>query len=122
MSWRVSAEIVLDVEEADNEEQAKLAAVEQMGDFFRHNTWPDLFKAEKVEDPTNAYALPPRCPLCEAQMDAGIGTSQKNIIDWQDGRWVKDVEDMYDIYQCLNCYEELSVDDLDKLGVPNDVR
>ncbi len=48
--WVVSAEIRLEVEDADTEEDAKVAAVEDLSDYFRYNTWPDLLVAKKIED------------------------------------------------------------------------
>ena len=51
MPFIVTADIHLRVEDdqAQNEEQAKVAAIEQLSDFLRHHTWPELLKAQRVE-------------------------------------------------------------------------
>ena len=52
MPFIVTADISLRVEDdqAQNEEQAKVAAIEQLSDFLRHHTWPELLKVQRVED------------------------------------------------------------------------
>ncbi len=64
----------------------------------------------------------PHCPICGNPMTDGIGTSQSIILEWHEGKWVRTVLDHYETYQCLACSEELSIDELDKLGVPNEIR
>jgi len=51
MPYRVTANICLEVDDdrAQDEEQAKLAAIEDLGDFFRHHQWVDLLEVEKIE-------------------------------------------------------------------------
>ena len=51
MPYRVTANICLDIDDdrAQNEEQAKLAAIEDLGDFLRHHQWERLLKVEKTE-------------------------------------------------------------------------
>lgn len=52
MAYRVTANIclVVDDDQAQDEEQAKLAAIEQLGDFFAHHQWLELFQVEKIEE------------------------------------------------------------------------
>ncbi|NQT31211.1 MAG: hypothetical protein HQ588_02660 [Deltaproteobacteria bacterium] len=51
MPFIVTADIRLRVEDdqAQNEEQAKVAAIEQFSDYLRYHTWPELLKAQRVE-------------------------------------------------------------------------
>jgi hypothetical protein len=52
MPFIVTADIRLRVEDdqAKTEEQAKVVAIDQLSDYLRHHTWPELLKAERVED------------------------------------------------------------------------
>jgi len=57
MPFIVTADIHLRVEDeqAQNEEQAKVAAIEQLSDYLRHHTWPELLKAQRVEAGKTVY-------------------------------------------------------------------
>lgn len=52
MPFIVTADIRLEVDDdqAQNEEQAKVVAIEQLSDFLRDHTWLELLKAQRVED------------------------------------------------------------------------
>ena len=52
MPFIVTADIRLEVgdEQAKTEEQAKVAAIEQLSDFLRYHTWPELLKVQRVEN------------------------------------------------------------------------
>jgi len=64
----------------------------------------------------------PACPKCEEEIDT-IHTSQSiEIVRKENGTWERDILDLMDTFHCSNCNEELSVDDLDNLKVPNEVR
>lgn len=68
-----------------------------------------------------------RCPHCGVSFtnqDEGayIGTSASVILQLNGRKWERDTLDMYETYQCSNCCEELMPDDLDKLGIPNEIR
>ena len=69
----------------------------------------------------------PVCPNCgvsfaDPNEGAFIGTSQSVIICYNDEKWEKDTLDNYETFQCSECHEELSVEELDNLGVPNEIR
>lgn len=51
MPFVVTADIRLQVEDdqAQTEEQAKTAAIEQLADYLRDHTWHDLLKAQRFE-------------------------------------------------------------------------
>lgn len=74
MPFIVTADIRLRVEDdqAQNEEQAKVAAIEQLSDFLRDHTWPDLLKAQRVEDGRTEHRKEIEegdiicCPRCES--------------------------------------------------------
>lgn len=63
----------------------------------------------------------PFCPYCHQEIGT-IFTSRTIRINRVDGRWKEEQHDRYCTYQCSNCYEEFSPEDLDKLGVPNEIR
>jgi hypothetical protein len=63
----------------------------------------------------------PLCPSCHKPVER-IYTSRTVHIVWKDGRWVEEQVDHYFTACCCNCYEELSEEELDRLGVPNDIR
>jgi len=52
MPFIVTADIRLRVEDdqAQTEEQAKTAAIEQLSDYLRNHSWPGLLKAQRVEN------------------------------------------------------------------------
>ena len=57
MAYDVTADIRFRVGDyqAQNEEQAKVAAIEQLSDFLRHHTWPEVLKVQRVEDGKTVY-------------------------------------------------------------------
>jgi len=63
----------------------------------------------------------PKCPYCQAEIGT-IYTSRTVHLKFKDGKWVEEQADRYCTYQCSNCYEEFGPKDLDKLGVPNEIR
>jgi hypothetical protein len=65
--------------------------------------------------------LAPLCPACHKPVER-IYTSRTVHIIWKDGRWVEEQQDHYNTYSCCNCYEEFSTEELDRLGVPEEIR
>ena len=63
----------------------------------------------------------PFCPKCGQQINT-IYTSRTVHLKHKDGKWVEEQVDHYCTYQCSVCSEELDAEDLDKLGVPNEIR
>ena len=51
MPYKVTANLCVEVddEQAANEDEAKLAAIDQLSDYFRYNTWVDLLSVQKFE-------------------------------------------------------------------------
>ena len=118
MAIRVTANICLEVEEAETDEEAKKAAIDQLSDFFVHHTFEELLTVERDEEPS----AEPHCSRCGDPVDA-IGTSISiQIVRGEDGRWSREEIDNYETYQCMNCYEEFSKAELDSFGVPNELR
>lgn len=62
----------------------------------------------------------PTCPSCGAFCPTIVGNPQMRLI-FDCGNWIKREEEAT-VYQCLECTEELDASDLDRLGVPNDLR
>ena len=65
--------------------------------------------------------MAPLCPSCQKPVER-IYTSRTVHIVWENGRWVEEQVDHYFTASCGNCYEEFSEEELDQLGVPNDIR
>ena len=63
----------------------------------------------------------PQCPYCHKEIDT-IYTSRTVHLKYKDGKWVEEQVDHYFTAQCPECYEEFSPEDLDKLGVPEEIR
>ena len=63
----------------------------------------------------------PRCPACQAEIDT-IYTSRTVHLKFKDGKWVEEQQDHYFVAGCPECYDEFSDEDLDKLGVPSEIR
>ena len=63
----------------------------------------------------------PICPMCHKGIDT-IYTSRTVHLKFKDGKWVEEQVDHYFTAQCPECIEEFSPEDLDKLGVPNEIR
>lgn len=63
----------------------------------------------------------PISPCCKKEIDT-IYTSRTVHLKFRDGKWVEDQADRYCTYGCPECCEEFGVEDLDKLGVPNEIR
>lgn len=63
-----------------------------------------------------------RCPYCGDTIDHLYTSKQIILQRAEDGTWAEVAVDQYETNQCPNCYEELQSDDLDTLGVPNEIR
>lgn len=63
----------------------------------------------------------PISPCCQKEIDT-IYTSRTVYLKFKGGKWVEEQADRYCTYGCPECGEEFSPEDLDKLGVPNDLR
>ena len=63
----------------------------------------------------------PISPCCQKEIDT-IYTSRTVHLKFKDGKWVEEQADLYCTYGCPECGEEFSLGELDKLGVPNDLR
>jgi len=63
----------------------------------------------------------PVCSSCGKAIDR-IFTSRTVHLVYNHGKWVESQEDKYGISQCSECYEEFSDEELDELGVPNEIR
>ena len=63
----------------------------------------------------------PECPSCHKEIDT-IYTSRTVHLKHKDGNWVEEQADHYFITSCPECTDEFSGEDLDKLGVPEDIR
>jgi hypothetical protein len=63
----------------------------------------------------------PACPNCGAKIDT-IHTSQQINLVHDGSGWKRDRVDFYETFQCPECSEEFSPAELDRLGVPNEVR
>lgn len=63
----------------------------------------------------------PICPYCTQQITMLHSNLRRDLV-WHDGRWVVDISYKEDITVCSSCYEELGPRDLEKLGVPNQLR
>lgn len=61
------------------------------------------------------------CPYCGKEVHT-IYTSRTVHLVHVNDEWKEEQVDRYCTYQCPECYEELSPDDLDKMGVPNEIR
>ena len=63
----------------------------------------------------------PISPCCHKEVDT-IYTSRTVHLKHKEGKWEEEQYDRYCTYSCPECYEEFSPEDLDKLGVPNEIR
>ncbi len=63
----------------------------------------------------------PISPCCQKEINT-IYTSRTVHLKHKDGKWVEEQADRYCTYQCPECFEEFSDEELDKLGVPNEIR
>ena len=61
------------------------------------------------------------CPYCSQEITTLYSSLRSNLI-WHDGKWVVDKSDDEVDIVCSACYEELGPKDLDKLGVPSELR
>jgi len=74
MPFIVTADIRLWVEDdqAKTEEQAKVVAIEQLSDYLRNHSWPELLKAQRVEAGRTEHRKEIEegdiisCPTCES--------------------------------------------------------
>lgn len=63
----------------------------------------------------------PRCPNCFEIIDT-IYTSRTVQLKFKGGQWVEEQADRYFNSQCPSCQEEFNDEDLDNLGVPQEIR
>ena len=63
----------------------------------------------------------PVCPYCGEAIDT-IHTSRTVNLKHKDCKWVEEQADHYFVSSCPECYDEFSDEDLDKLGVPSEIR
>lgn len=63
----------------------------------------------------------PRCPACQQPIDT-IFTSRTVHLKFKDSKWVEEQQDRYCVYACPECLYEFSPEELDQLGVPNEIR
>ena len=63
----------------------------------------------------------PVCPSCQKEIDT-IYTSRTVHLKFKDGKWVEEQQDHFYTAACPECYEEFSPEELDQLGVPEDMR
>ncbi|MCK4784734.1 MAG: hypothetical protein KAV87_13360 [Desulfobacteraceae bacterium] len=63
----------------------------------------------------------PVCPYCSHDITTLFSNSRRNLV-WYDEKWLVDVSDGEVTIVCSACYEELGPKDLDKLGVPDELR
>lgn len=72
----------------------------------------------KLED----KAKIPQCPFCH-ELIAKIGTTKGIMLIFKNGKWKQEaVSSDEEIYVCSSCLEEFYPENLDALGVPNDIR
>lgn len=65
----------------------------------------------------------PKCPHCHSALDVIYTSTQVHIYwDYENGRWYQGETNHDTTYQCCHCYEEISIDELDQLEVPNEIR
>lgn len=69
----------------------------------------------------NRLAGRPKCPICNKQVDCVLTDIQVHIY-YEDGIWVRRENSGDNIFECSKCHEEFSPEDLDALGIPNEVR
>ncbi len=63
----------------------------------------------------------PVCPYCNQEITTLYSSPRRNLV-WHDGKWVVDISDNEVVIVGSACYEELGTADLNKLGVPNELR
>ena len=63
----------------------------------------------------------PVCPSCGKDITT-IYTSRTVILAYKDGKWGEEQADHYFTSGCPECSEEFSPEDLDLMGVPNEIR
>ncbi len=64
--------------------------------------------------------LPPTCPACLLEIDR-ICTDQRTHLVFAEGKWQREIIPI-DVFSCPNCEAEFGPQDLDLLGVPNELR
>jgi hypothetical protein len=62
----------------------------------------------------------PICPNCNQEISR-LFTDSELDLTWCKNKWVSDIIEQM-VIVCPNCYEEMSMDDLDKLKVPLKLR
>jgi len=63
----------------------------------------------------------PACPMCHEEIGT-IHTSRTVNLVLVNGQWREEQADHYNTYHCEACTEEFGPEDLDALGVPNEIR
>lgn len=64
----------------------------------------------------------PTCPECGAEVDLLHFNGDFTNLQYADGKWSKVHNNDDSVIQCSHCFAELDDDQLDKLGVPMEVR
>lgn len=111
----------------DAEELAQICGVEEDARYGYHAFVGDkatVIAQDEGNDVVKVVEIireTPTCPLCGKEIDT-IYTSRTVHFAHVDGKWVEEQADRYCTYACPECYEELDAVDLDKLGVPNEIR
>jgi hypothetical protein len=63
----------------------------------------------------------PTCPYCGEDVTK-LYSSPTIALVWQESAWTADEADKVSVIACSTCYEEMGPSDLDKLGVPAELR
>jgi len=111
----------------DAEELAKLCGQEE-DERYGHHAFVGERATVIAQDEGNGVvkvvqiiSQTPVCPSCGEKIDT-IHTSRTINLIHKDGKWLEEQADHYCISQCPACSEELSPEELDLMGVPNEIR
>lgn len=97
----------------DEVEATKISDLEKVVNSIAEGD--DLSTALRKHEPV------PTCPNCGEAIDL-IYTDKNINLRLVDGKWQMQIEDTYEVFLCPHCHEELNPDELDKLGVGNELR
>ena len=83
MPYKVTANICVEVddEQAANEDEAKLAAIDQLSDYFRHNTWVDLLTVCKTKSVSPFDEGKCRLGFCAKKQISYAGGGSKQFLE-----------------------------------------
>lgn len=111
----------------DAEELARLCGQAEQEQYGHHAfvgkdaTVIALDEGNGVVKVTEIIRQTPLCPACGGEIDR-IFTSRTVHLVYNHGAWTESQEDKYGTAQCSLCYEEFGPEELDQLGVPNEIR